>query len=143
MATCSCGATSARLKKRSADADWVCPACAPDEFPAQTPQWQTARGAMGWEAYPHMYRKITAPDGSVGYEAKDELRADTEAKLERECEEDKLARERAIAKKRASRRTSPLSPAEVARLQARFLERKREIEREQMLACSTDLVVPE
>jgi len=74
-----------------------CPGCKPGSF---EPRWWTERGAMGWEAYPNQYKARRMPDGSVGYFATDELRADTEAKIARESEDDRRARENAIARKR-------------------------------------------
>ena len=64
--------------------------------------------AMGWEYMPQMYRKT-----DDGYVAKDELLADTEAQATKQSDEDIAAENAALAKKRAMRRTKPLSSAEI------------------------------
>lgn len=113
MAVCSnCGRESTRIRTTVHESrpgvfshlTDECPGCAPGSF---EPRWRTERGAMGWEAYPTMYRKITAPDGSVGYEAKDELRADTEARIARPCQEDEQAKEIALAERRRMCASAP------------------------------------
>lgn len=109
-----------------------CPHCAPGTF---DPAWKTARGAMGWEAYPHMYKKITAPDGSVGYEAKDELRVDTEAKIAKPCQEDVENKERKIAERRRFCAQAPrrLTQAQIEAARARWVPaiQQRNARREQ------------
>lgn len=107
MAICnSCGSEESRVRTifhnaergKPAFQEDECPHCKPGTF---DPQWKTARGAMGWEAYPTMYRKIEAPDGGVGYEATDEMRADTEARLSRPCQEDVENEQRQLAERKA------------------------------------------
>jgi hypothetical protein len=114
MAICgSCGHESPRIRtifhhspdgKRLLSQEDECPHCKPGSF---DPQWMTAKGAMGWEAYPTMYRKIEAPDGSVGYESTDEMRADTEERLARRNPDDVANEERKIAERKSFAASAP------------------------------------
>lgn len=114
MARCSCGAETSRWRAIYSPSGALireeCDQCAPNSF---DPQWKTAKGAVGWEAYPTMYKKVRLDDGRVGYIGKDELRADTEAKLAKPSEDDTKTYAAAVARKRAHRRTKPLTKAEV------------------------------
>lgn len=85
---------------------------------------------MGWEAYPSMYRKIEAPDGGVGYEASDELRADTEARIARPCQEDVENQARALAERRARAAKAPkqLTPAQIEAAKAYWTPKLKERE---------------
>lgn len=117
MAVCgNCGREGSRIRSRWNEKGVrlpdECPGCAPGTF---DPQWKTAKGAMGWEAYPTMYRKIEAPDGGVGYEATDEMRADTEARLSRPDPEDEAKKQAAIEERRKYAASAPrrLSEAQI------------------------------
>lgn len=68
---------------------------------------------MGWEAHPNEYEKRYDKDGLI-YERKPEYRAEQEQKLREATEDEKAAQERAIAKKRAERRTRPMDSVEEA-----------------------------
>jgi hypothetical protein len=87
-----------------------CPACAPGSF---DPQWLHDKGAMAWEAYPEKYRKIILPDGRTGYHATDEWRQDSEDKLRKSYERADSMNAAAVEKKRMTRRTTPMSEAEI------------------------------
>lgn len=107
MAICgSCGREGSRIRTifHGKVTEDECPGCKPGSF---EPKWLTERGAMGWEAYPTMYRKIEAPDGGVGYEATDEMRADTEARLSRPCQEDVENEQRQLAERKAYVASAP------------------------------------
>jgi hypothetical protein len=84
---------------------------------------------MGWEAMPTMYRKIDAPDGGIGYEAKDELRADTEARLLLPPAPD-AQEEAAIAARRDFAANAPkqLTPAQIARAKSYWIPKLKERE---------------
>ena len=64
---------------------------------------------MGYEAHPEEY--IKAEDG--GYDRKPEYRAEQEARLQAESEEERMEREKAEAHKRAHRRTSAMDMGEM------------------------------
>lgn len=83
---------------------------------------------MGWEAYPAMYRKITAPDGSVGYEGTEELRADTEAKIARRHPDDVANEERAYAERRefAAKVPKQLTSTQIEAARAYWVPRLKE-----------------
>lgn len=84
-----------------------CPNCAPSSFekftaPSDKKIW------MGHEAHPNEY--VKAPDG--GFDRKPEYRAEQEQRLSQATEEEREAQARAVAHKRATRRTSPMTEAE-------------------------------
>jgi hypothetical protein len=86
-----------------------CPNCAPENFgkvtdPSDKKIW------MGYEAHPNEY--VKAEDG--GYDRKPEYRSEQEAKLSGPTEEERLAQERAVERKRKERRTKPLNGVELA-----------------------------
>lgn len=64
---------------------------------------------MGYEAHPNEY--VRSADG--GYDRKPEYRAEQEERLRSETDEEREIREQAEAKKRATRRTSAMTPAEL------------------------------
>jgi hypothetical protein len=68
---------------------------------------------MGWEAHPNEYEKKYDKDGLI-YERKPEYRAEQEQRLMQATEEERLAQERATAKKRKERRTTPMDQVELA-----------------------------
>lgn len=89
-----------------------CPHCAPDNFekftvPSDRKIW------AGWEAHPNEYEKKYDKDGVI-YERKPEYRAEQEQRLMQATEEERLAQERAVAKKRKERRTTPMDAVELA-----------------------------
>jgi hypothetical protein len=84
-----------------------CVSCAPQSFdkvtdPSDKKIW------MGYEAHPNEY--VHSEDG--GFDRKPEYRHEQEQRLMAETEEEKALRERAIAKKRAERRTEPMDSVE-------------------------------
>lgn len=89
-----------------------CPNCAPESFekftvPSDKKIWP------GWEAHPNEYEKRYDKDGVI-YERKPEYRAEQEQRLREATEDERAAQERAIAKKRAERRTRPMDEIETA-----------------------------
>lgn len=115
MATCSgCGGESNRIRSkwneggdRQLD---ECPNCAPGSFerftdPSDKKIW------MGYEAHPNEYEKREDRDGPI-LMRKPEYRAEQEQRLCEPTEDERMAQARAIAEKRAHRRTEPLTPAE-------------------------------
>jgi hypothetical protein len=86
-----------------------CPHCSPGSFdkvtdPSDKKIW------MGYEAHPNEY--VRGADG--GFDRKPEYRAEQEARLMQETEEERTLREAAEAKKRRERRTAPMDAAELA-----------------------------
>jgi hypothetical protein len=81
-----------------------CPNCAPEEFAEPFRDPTDTRIYAGPEAMPHLYSR----DSEGVYHAKDELIADTAALW------DGGPTERALAHKRATRRTEPMTPEEIA-----------------------------
>lgn len=69
---------------------------------------------MGYEAHPEQYVKVHSEDGDVIYERKPEYRAEQEQKLMESTAEEQEAQRRAVAKKRAERRTLPMDEVELA-----------------------------
>lgn len=118
MAVCgNCGAEGTRIRSR-----WngdirlpdECPNCAPQSFEAMK-SVRDGTIAMGYEYMPTMYKKT-----DVGYVAKDELLADTEAELSKPDMEGEAAYQKAVAIKRASRRTKPMTGDEIQKVLARI-----------------------
>jgi hypothetical protein len=113
MAVCSnCQAIGPRVRSRWNEKGFQlpdeCPACAPETFekftaPSDKKIW------MGYEAHPNEY--VHSEDG--GYDRKPEYVAEQEAKLCAETEDEKVLRLGAEAKKRATRRTEPMTPVEL------------------------------
>jgi hypothetical protein len=113
MAVCSnCKLEGPRVRSRWTEDGQLpdeCPSCAPESFekftdPSDKKIW------MGYEAHPNEY--VKAPDG--GYDRKPEYRAEQEARLARETDEERDKRLAIEAKKRAERRTEPMTGAELA-----------------------------
>ena len=112
MAKCSnCGAEGTRIRSRWTEKGTQlpdeCPNCAPQAFekfsaPSDKKIW------MGYEAHPNEY--VKAEDG--GFDRKPEYRAEQEERLRQETEDERTLRLEAEAKKRATRRTEPMTPAE-------------------------------
>lgn len=73
---------------------------------------------MGYEAHPNEYER--APDG--GWDRKPEYRAEQEEKLRQPTEEEKENLSNSIRKKRAERRTMPMTPAEESAALAKALQ---------------------
>lgn len=114
MALCgNCGQQTMRLRQEfdSRTGGLVreyCVQCKPEEFADQAVTDPSDKKVyIGPDALPHMYRM--GQDGIL--HAKDELLQDSLDILN--ADPDKDAREKAIAKKRATRRTEPLTPAEI------------------------------
>ena len=116
MTICSnCGTEVARSRliwDKEGNQREECISCAPENFerftaPSDKKPW------MGWEAHPNEYEKRYDKDGLI-YERKPEYRAEQEQKLRESTEEERLAQEHAIAKKRKERRTKPLDGIELA-----------------------------
>lgn len=109
MAICnSCGSEGARVRTTfiGKECKDECPQCSPQSFD-KFKSVRDGRLAMGWEYMPKMYRHV-----EDGYVATDELLADTQAQVEKQPEDEKIAYEKAVAKKRQNRKTS-LSPGEI------------------------------
>jgi len=108
----NCGEEGPRVRSRWTEDSQLpdeCPNCAPESFgkvtdPSDKKIW------MGFEAHPNEY--VKAEDG--GYDRKPEYRAEQEARLSGETPEEREAQERAVAKKRAERRTAPMDSVELA-----------------------------
>jgi hypothetical protein len=127
MAICNaCGAEVTRVRTifevngRPCEPRDECPQCHPGTF-EKLEIYQ--KPAMGWEAYPTMYKKRENPLGGYMYVATDEMRTDTEAKISAGSQEDREQYERAVAEKRRNRRTKPLSGAEIETATARIRDR--------------------
>lgn len=85
-----------------------CPQCTPQAFekfsnPSDQKIW------MGYEAHPNEY--VPSPNG--GFDRKPEYRAEQEARLAAETEDEREARAKAEADKRATRRSRPMDEAEL------------------------------
>lgn len=107
MAKCDgCGAETTRYRtnfdRKGNVIGGECASCKPENF--TDPFDPFDRIASGPEAMPHMYKR----DSNGVYQAKDELIADTVAGW------DKGPTERAIERKRATRRTTPMTEEEIA-----------------------------
>jgi hypothetical protein len=105
-----CGNCGARASRGSVSFDDKgkrvrerCQNCAPEEFDSAFRNPSDNKIYSGPEAMPHMYKR----DSNDVFQAKDELLADTAA------EWDKGPTERARVHKEATRRTAPLTPAEI------------------------------
>ena len=119
MAICAnCGTQGTRIRSRWNDKNVQlpdeCPHCAPQSFdkftaPSDKKIW------MGYEAHPNEY--IKAADG--GFDRKPEYRAEQESSLCQSTPEEIEAEQRAIALKRATRRTAPMDAAEYAQALAK------------------------
>jgi hypothetical protein len=116
MAICgTCKAESARIRTHWTETGSQvdeCPACAPSSFekftdPSDKKIW------AGYEAHPNEYEKRYDKDGVI-YERKPEYRAEQEEKLQGPTEEESETQARAVAKKRAERRTDPMDSVELA-----------------------------
>lgn len=116
MAVCgNCKTESSRVRSRWNEDGQLpdeCLNCAPESFekftaPSDKKIW------MGWETHSSEYEKRYDSDG-VYYVRKLEYRAEQERKLSEATEEERLAQEQAIAKKRATRRTSAMDSVELA-----------------------------
>jgi hypothetical protein len=94
-----------------------CSGCNPASF---EPQWKKERGAMAWEAYPNKYKKIELPDGRTGYRSTDEWRQDSEDKIRKSYERADQPSVEALERKRAGRRTAPMTEDEIRTLTERW-----------------------
>ncbi len=114
MSICGhCGAESTRIKTHFCEDGSrydECPQCNPSDFekvtdPSDKKIW------MGYEAHPNEYEKQYDKDGVI-YMRKPEYRAEQEQRLMEQTEEELEAQKLAVAKKRATRRTTPMTEAE-------------------------------
>jgi hypothetical protein len=114
MAICgNCGAEGSRIRSR-----WIrgvqipdeCPQCAPQDFEKQTDP-SDKKIWIAPEVRPNDYTKVYDEDGPI-YMPKPEVTAELEAKVFDNSEE-REKYEEALAKKRAERRTRPLSEVEL------------------------------
>jgi hypothetical protein len=108
MPECDCGEYAARVRITLAKGNvllekpiTVCAKCAPGEF---SDPFSIDRLVTGPEAYPHLYKK----DAEGIYRPTDELQQDTEDHITKPG-----PTAEAVERKRATRRTAPLSPAEI------------------------------
>lgn len=116
MSTCgNCGHEGTRIRtifpEDGGQRD-ECPHCTPETFekftaPSDKKPW------MGWEAHPNEYEKRYDKDGLI-YDRKPEYRAEQEEKLAQATAGEVEAQRLAEAKKRATRRTQPMDPIELA-----------------------------
>lgn len=117
MAICSnCGAEGSRVRSRWNDKGEQlpdeCPQCDPSGFekftaPSDKKIW------MGYEAHPNEYEKQYDKDGLI-YNRKPEYRSEQEQRLTQQTDDEREAQERAVAKKRATRRTDRMDTIELA-----------------------------
>lgn len=89
-----------------------CPQCAPESFgkvtsPSDKKIW------MGYEAHPNEYEKKYDKDGLI-YERKPEYRAEQEAKIIQQTEEEQERQRLAEEHKRKTRRTQEMDAVEMA-----------------------------
>lgn len=134
MAVCGgCGEQSSRTKTILTDDKGnllkkpieFCKLCKPEEFE----RWQdpsNKKGAWAFQAEPHKYIKRYREDGMVVYEGKDETRADLEDQLAKPAADDMAKYEAALERKRRTRRTTPLTPAELERFANLDRERQKQ-----------------
>lgn len=116
MAICgNCKAESARIKTHFLEGGGQsdeCPSCAPSSFekftdPSDKKIW------AGYEAHPNEYVKRYDQEGLI-YDRKPEYRAEQEQRLVEQTEEERIAQDKAVAKKRAERRTTSMDRVELA-----------------------------
>jgi hypothetical protein len=120
MAVCgNCGATSSRIRSRWSKEGVKfpdeCPSCAPEAFDGKFTAPSDKKIWMGYEAHPNEY--VKAEDG--GYDRKLEYRAEQEARIAAPTAEEIEIQRRAEAKKRAERRTEPMTHAEMVAAMAK------------------------
>ena len=125
MAVCNnCGEEGARVRSRWTEKGIAlpdeCPACAPQSFekfsaPSDKKIW------MGYEAHPNEYEKRYDADGLI-LVRKPEYRAEQEDRLRNETADERDARLRAEAEKRATRRTDPMTAEEMLHALAKAQE---------------------
>lgn len=145
MAICSgCGAERTRVRTIFNENGTVrkeeCQSCAPGSF---DPSWLNARGVPAWEAYPEKYDLITLPDGRTGYRSKDEWRQDSEDKMRSAYERANAPDKEAIERKRQTRRTVPLTEAEIRAATERWrpiLEDRQEQSNRRWNAAISELI---
>ena len=114
MAICgNCGAEGTRIRSiwvKDVQQPDECPACAPQSFEKQTDP-SDKKIWIGPEVRPQDYERRYDEHGVI-YMPKPEVTAELEANAFRDSEEAGKYEE-ALAKKRAQRRTHPMTPAEV------------------------------
>ena len=111
MAICgNCGAESARVRSRWHEGVQLpdeCQKCSPESYE----RFRSVRDGQITMAWEYDHKKYRLIDGLP--QITDEGLADLEAAALKESEDDKLALERAIEKKRRERRTAPMTPHEI------------------------------
>lgn len=117
MAICgNCNAQTARIRSCWAEDGTQlqdeCPQCAPGSFDKVTDA-SDKKIWMGYEAHPNEYVKRYDKDGLI-YDRKPEYRSEQEQRLSQMTAEEQDAQARAMAKKRAERRTTPMDSVELA-----------------------------
>jgi hypothetical protein len=137
MAICnSCGSEVSRLRTifevdgKAVTPRDECPKCCPGTFEKLE---LYSKPAMGWEAYPKMYKRRENPLGGWMYEATDEMRVDTEAKIAAGSAEDEEKYQKALALKRKKRRTKPLTGSEIEKAVARTRDQLTENAKQEAL----------
>lgn len=110
MAVCdNCGSVTARVRTTfiGARAKDECPQCCPESFD-KFKAVRDGQVTMAWE-YDHKHYRLKDGIPTIT----DEGLQDLEDLATKESEDDKLALEKAIERKRRARRTAPLTPLEI------------------------------
>ena len=129
MTVCRCGAETTRLHQTweaSKVVDEYCPTCKPEAFerqqdPSEKKIW------MGWEMDQAHYKREYDKDGPIMMPS-DSVLQDLENAATKRPDGEAESEAKAIAKKRANRRTTPMDPTElsqalhVARTLAKVIE---------------------
>lgn len=114
MSICgNCGVESTRIKTHFCEDGSQydeCPQCNHSAFEKMTDP-SDKKIWMGYEAHPNEYEKQYDKDGLI-FMRKPEYRAEQEQRLMQQTEEERERQARAIAKKRATRRTEPMTESE-------------------------------
>lgn len=118
MAICgTCGSDTKHIRSRWNEDGRLpdeCPNCSPESFDGKFTVPSDKKIWMGYEAHPNEYVKVHHEDGGVEYIRKKEYRAEQEQKLAEATAEEKEAQAKAVAHKRATRRTTPMDSAELS-----------------------------
>ncbi len=116
MAVCdNCGASNSRVRTTFLEGGGKrdeCPHCAPQSF-EKVSDPSTKKIWIGPEYRPNAYEKRYDEHGDVYYQAKPEFTADEEARISAGATDEREAREREIAKRRAQRNMKPLKGIEL------------------------------
>lgn len=118
MSLCACGAESKKIRQfwdRGKLTREECPACAPQSFEKQTDP-SAKKIWIGPEFAPNDYIKREDPDGGYRYDLKPEAARELELQHtvnSQRATDEREARERAMAAKRSTRRTNPMTSEEI------------------------------